>query len=213
MTGVVDYGAGNIHSVVAALTLLGRRIRVITGPSEFSGIQSLIVPGVGEARAAMNEVAARDLTQALIDFAASGKPFLGICLGSQILLDHSEERDTPCLGIVAGSCRSFLGEFERRSISPYAFKIPHIGWNQVYDIPADGLGAALFDGISDGRSFYFDHGFYNEPADESLTWGWTDHGIGFASVYGRERIAAVQFHPEKSGAYGLKLLDNFLKHF
>ncbi|NCN05838.1 MAG: imidazole glycerol phosphate synthase subunit HisH [Spirochaetales bacterium] len=209
--GLIDYDAGNLTSVVAALRHLGADYQVVTDPKAFPSLDKIIVPGVGEARSAMEHLDRTGLGQAIIEFASRGKPFLGICLGSQIILDYSEERQTPGLGIVPGRCKSFLTEYRRQNLPDKEFKIPHIGWNQVRVIPGDGIGTRLFDGIPDGRSFYFDHGYYNVPAESQWVIGQTDHGITFPAAFGKDNLAAVQFHPEKSGIYGLRLFDNFLK--
>lgn len=209
MIGIIDYNAGNLTSVQAAFRSIGAEFRVVRNPDELGGFDRIVVPGVGEARAAMEYLNRTGMGDAIREFARTGKPFLGICLGSQIILDRSEERDTPCLGIIPGLCRSFLATYRERAIPERSFKIPHIGWNRVDGIPEDGPGRRLFDGIGGGKSFYFDHGYYNDPVDPGAVYGVSDHGIEFPAVIGKDNVTAAQFHPEKSGVYGLRMLANF----
>ena len=208
--GILDYHAGNLTSVVAAIRHLQSDFRVITHPDQMHTIDKLIVPGVGEAKSAMDYLSASGLGQAIKDFVQTGKPCLGICLGSQIILDYSEERDTKALGLIPGVCRSLLQEHRNQGIPERSLKIPHIGWNQVYRVPAQGPGAKLFAGIPEGRSFYFDHSYVNHPNHPDHILGVTSHGVEFAAALGKDNLVAVQFHPEKSGVYGLRLLKNFL---
>jgi len=208
--GILDYHAGNLTSVVAAVSHLSYQYQIIQKPSELASIDKLIVPGVGEARSAMDYLDESGLSQGLRDFIQTGKPCLGICLGSQIVLDYSEERDTKTLGLIPGACKSLFKEHHERGIPEKSFKIPHIGWNQVYNVPAHGPGAMLFRGIPEGRSFYFDHSFVNHPENPDHVLGVTSHGVEFAAALGLDNLVAVQFHPEKSGIYGLRLLHNFL---
>ncbi len=207
MIGVLDYNAGNLTSVQSALHYCKAKFTILSRPEDFLHIDRLIVPGVGEARAAMEYLQNNGLDQAIMEFCQTGKPFLGICLGSQIILDFSQERDTSCLGLMPGTCKSFSLTYGEKGISPRDFKVPHIGWNQV-SWP-EGKEDYLFQGIPHGRSFYFDHGYYNSPLSKDHVLGTSDHGISFPAVIGFENIRAVQFHPEKSGAYGLRLLGNF----
>ena len=213
MIGLLNYDAGNLTSVEAALRHLGLSYSLIDRPEQMIGCEKIIVPGVGEARAAMDILKARGLGEGLKNFAATGRPLFGICLGSQIILDHSEERDTPCLALLPGECKSFRATFDRQHVDRIEFKVPHIGWNQVEPARSSRLAAALFAGIPQGSSFYFDHGYYTEPAQAAAVLGQSEHGIRFASAIGWDNIVAVQFHPEKSGIYGLRLLENFVKNF
>jgi len=195
--GLIDYKAGNRKSVENALNHLHVAFRVIERPEELVHVDKIIFPGVGEARAAMEVLAERGLDQGLRGAAASGVPLLGICIGCQLFLDRSEERDAECLGIVGGTSRRFP--------SSIGLKIPQIGWNQLFHLGRH----RLFEGIPDGGSFYFDHSYYPDPADRALTIGETEYGLPFVSAYARDNVLAVQFHPEKSGPYGLRLLSNF----
>lgn len=195
--GLIDYKAGNRKSVENALKYLRVAFRVVERPEELSLVDKIIFPGVGEARAAMEVLAERGLDQGLREAAGSGVPLLGICIGCQLFLDRSEERDAVCLGIVAGTTRRFPASI--------GLKIPQIGWNQVFHRGRH----RLFEGIPDGGSFYFDHSYYPDPADHGMEVGQTEYGLSFASAYARDNVVAVQFHPEKSGPYGLRLLANF----
>ncbi len=199
LTGVVDYEAGNLRSVETALSHLGVRYRVSADPEELLRSDRLIFPGVGEASAAMGVLRQGKLDEAIRDFFRSGKPMLGICLGAQITLSRSEERDVECIGLVAGSARLFPG-------GP-GLKVPHMGWNAVRH---DGRHP-VFRGIPDGAAFYFVHSYYPSPDDPADTIAESDHGIRFTAAFARDNFTAVQFHPEKSGPVGLRLLENFLK--
>ncbi len=195
--GLIDYAAGNRTSVERALNHLGIEFRVASSPRELEGVDRIIFPGVGEARAAMEVLKERKLDAALREAAAASVPILGICIGCQVLLDRSEERSTECLGIVPGESLRFP--------SGAGVKIPQIGWNQVeFD-----EGQGLFAGIPVGASFYFDHSYYPIVGRQELILGTTEYGVRFSSAFALGSVAAVQFHPEKSGRYGLRLLANF----
>jgi imidazole glycerol-phosphate synthase subunit HisH len=197
--GVIDYEAGNLSSVETALRFCGIDYFVTDSPGELEQAERLIFPGVGEARAAMDVLKKKGLDAAVVRQIEMGKPFLGICIGYQILFDTSEERDTPCLGIISGQVRRFpIRE---------GYKVPHMGWNEV-DVREE-TGGALFAGIPRGTSFYFVHSYYPRPDEEEYVAGSTDYLLPFASCYRKDNVSAVQFHPEKSGAAGLRLLANF----
>ena len=202
MIAVVDYEAGNLTSVVSALNYLGVRFAITKNPQQVISADKVIFPGVGEARQAMGVLRSTGLGHALCDFAASGKPLLGICLGCQILLDYSEERDTPLLGIIPGRVRLFP--------AAEGIKVPQIGWNRV-----EHKSSPLFRGIPCGSSFYFVHSYYLSPqleGEEESPWvtGTAHHGIRFAAAVSKGNVWGTQFHPEKSGPKGLKLLENFV---
>ncbi len=199
---IVDYAAGNRTSVQNALRFLGADFTVASEPARLLDSERVIFPGVGEARAAMDDLARRGMDDALRQVSASGRPLLGICIGAQVLLEYSAERDTTCLGLVAGRTDAFP---EPRPGD--GMKVPHMGWNQVRQERAH----PLFDGIPDGGSFYFVHSFYPRPASESVVLGSTEYGLRFTSAYAAGNLAAVQFHAEKSGRNGLRLLANFLE--
>lgn len=198
---IVDYAAGNRTSVRNALRFLGADYTVASDPEALLQSERVIFPGVGEARAAMDDLARRGMDDALRRVSAEGRPVLGICIGAQVLLQYSAERDTTCLGLVRGRAAAFP-----QPRPGDGMKVPHMGWNQV----RQDRGHPLFEGIPDGSSFYFVHSFYPEPADGSLVLGTTEYGVRFASVYAAGNLAAVQFHAEKSGRHGLRLLANFL---
>lgn len=157
----------------------------------------MILPGVGSGPAAMQALQARGLVEPLREYAASGRPFLGVCLGLQLLLDRTEEGDAQCLGIVPGAVRRL----------PSGLKVPHMGWNSVeLRQPVHPVLA----GIPQNSHFYFVHSYYADPDDRSAVAGVTDYGIPFCSVYARDNLVATQFHPEKSGAIGLLVYRNFV---
>jgi glutamine amidotransferase len=195
--GLIDYHAGNRTSVERALSHLGISFRVASSPEELKGVDRIIFPGVGEARAAMDVLKERGLDRALREAAAAAIPILGICIGCQVLLDRSEERSTQCLSIIAGESKRFPAGI--------GVKIPQIGWNQV----VHGGRHDLFRNIPDAASFYFDHSYYPMVSNPDQVIGTTEYGVTFSSAFVSGSVAAVQFHPEKSGRFGLQLLSNF----
>ncbi len=197
-TVVVDYQAGNLRSVQTALEHLGADFAVTDRPQEVERASRLIFPGVGEARAAMTELQRTGLDAAIRGFHASGRPLLGICIGCQVVFARSEERDTRCLGILPGEVLRF----------PRAegLKVPHMGWNRLFQVRPH----PIFAGIPDGTFFYFVHSYYPLPAVREEILAESEYGRRFAAAVGRDNLAAVQFHPEKSGPAGLRLLANFL---
>ncbi|TFG64807.1 MAG: imidazole glycerol phosphate synthase subunit HisH [Spirochaetales bacterium] len=199
IVGIVDYEAGNIRSVERALGFLGVSCVRSNRGEDLRTADKLIFPGVGEAFSAMEALTRCGLDSFLKDYAASGRDLLGICLGSQIILDSSEERNTACLGIIPGKALRFMPR--------PGLKIPHMGWNQVHVSGSH----PLFKGIPEDSSFYFVHSYYPVPASDDLAVGTTEYGIPFASAFGRDNVYACQFHPEKSGPRGLQLLRNFLE--
>lgn len=196
--GVVDYDAGNLTSVSTALKALGVDFFISSEPAELATCGRLIFPGVGEASYAMDILRKRGLDTFLIDFAASGKPLLGICLGCQIILESSEEGDTRCLGIIPGRAVRFPLQT--------GLKVPQMGWNAL---SLARKGHPLLAGIPEGTSFYFVHSYYPEVSRE-LSLINCNYGIDFSAGFAVDNVAAFQFHPEKSGPFGLRLLKNFL---
>jgi glutamine amidotransferase len=195
MIGIIDYGAGNIRSVSNALKRLDVPHFVSNDRNELDSANKLIFPGVGEARSAMDALARTGLPVWLKQVRV---PFLGICLGMQLLFEHTTERATECLGIISGTNERFNSD---RSI----LKVPHMGWNQVKydgDIP-------LFSGVPSGDNFYFVHSYYAPIA--AATIGTTEYGVRFTSAVRQDNFYGVQFHPEKSGKAGLQLLKNFIE--
>jgi len=194
---VLDYGAGNLSSVQNVLRHFGADFIVTSRPVDVEAASTLIFPGDGEAAASMGELRRTGLDEALTSFHASGRKMLGICI-FQVIFSHSEERDTPCLGLLPGDVRRFA----RSS----GLKVPHMGWNAVqFTIPHP-----VFEGLPQGSSYYFIHSYYPVPADPALAAGETEYGETFVSAVASRNLVAVQFHPEKSGPVGLRLISNFL---
>lgn len=202
MLAILDYEAGNQTSVLRGLHSLGIPARITADPNELSASSGVIFPGVGAARQAMELLTRTGLDKILGELARSGKPLLGVCLGCQILLEHSEESGTRTLGLVRGRSLRFAPELRDEAGDPII--IPHMGWNGC----ALQKPCRLFAGIPEDAEFYFVHSYYTEP-DPELVIATTYHGKAFCSVYGRDGFWAVQFHPEKSGKSGLRLLGNF----
>jgi glutamine amidotransferase len=196
MIAVVDYRAGNAPSVLYALEHLGIPARLVSKPDEVATAERIVLPGVGAARATIDSLVEQDLVAALTDrVQGDGVPFLGICIGLQVLFDHSEEGDTATLGWVPGRVRRF----------PNSGRVPQIGWNRVRFTRAHPLVVALPD---DGH-FYFVNSYYCVPDEPADALGVTDYTVDFCSVVARENIVATQFHAEKSGPLGLELLRAF----
>lgn len=188
---VVDYGLGNLHSVAKALEAAGARVRVSADPAEVDAAPAVCLPGVGAFGAGVAEIDRRGLRAPLVR-AAADRPFLGICLGLQLLLDRSEESPgARGLGVVAGDVRRFAAD---------GVRVPQIGWNRLRAAPGGPLAAF------DGAWVYFVHSYYVAPADPAVVAAEAEHGIRFAAAIARDRLLATQFHPEKSGAAGLAIL-------
>ncbi len=220
MITLVDYKAGNLTSVRRALEHLGIPCQITADPSVVRRADKIIFPGVGAAGAAMGILKERGLDAALKESFAAGIPILGICIGCQIILEHSEEDNTDCLGLLAGETIRFrpqppsspppLPAGEGDSDSPHRMereriKIPHMGWNAVSVTRPHPLLAHL----RPGNEFYFVHSFYPQPADVSQIYATSDYGGEFPVAIGKDNLFAVQFHTEKSGKVGLKVLENF----
>lgn len=201
MLAILDYKAGNQTSVRRALQCLGIPADITADPSILARAEGVIFPGVGAAGQAMRQLRSTGLDAVLRDLVARGKPLLGVCLGCQILLEYSEENDTAALGILSGACRRFRAEW---TDGGRPIRIPHMGWNSL-DVRRP---SPLLDGIAPDARFYFVHGYYPEPSPD-LVIATTTYGVEFASLYGRPGLWAAQFHPEKSGGPGLRLLANF----
>jgi imidazole glycerol-phosphate synthase subunit HisH len=212
---VVDYGMGNLHSVsqavrhVAAQT--GYEVIVSARPDEVRQAERVVLPGQGGMRDCMNDLAGSGLQDAVLE-AARSKPLMGICVGMQMLLDHSEEQDTPGLGLIAGRVKRFdlAGQIQADGSR---YKVPQMGWNTVHqsDVALHGVARhAMWAGVPDGSYFYFVHSFYAQPLDMRHSVGETDYGSRFTAAIARDNIFATQFHPEKSAAQGLSLYRNFL---
>lgn len=204
MIAIIDYEAGNLASVKWAVQALGVNAEVTQKPAVVARAERLIFPGVGAAGQAMANLRQLGLDQALLRAFAAGIPILGICLGAQIILDYSEENETPCLGLLPGRVQGL----PRTSLSPAGerLKIPHMGWNELHFLRPH----PLFQDLPEGVEFYFVHGYYPVPTDACQVLGVTHYGVEFPSVIGYRNLVATQFHPEKSGRFGLALLKNFL---
>ena len=195
---ILDYGAGNLHSVARAVTHAGARPLITSNPRYVPEAEALIVPGVGAAADTMLNLRRRHLVEPIREYIASGRPFLGVCMGQQALFDVSEEGgEHECLGVLPG----------RVVRLPDGLKVPHMGWNQVRIVRPH----PIFEGIADSSYFYFVHSYYPRPDDPSIIIGETDYGVTFPSVVARDNIVATQFHPEKSGETGLRMYSNFLR--
>jgi len=194
---IVDYGAGNLRSVARAVTHAGGEAIVSSRPQDVAEADALIFPGVGAAADTMRNLRERDLVQPILDYIASGRPFLGVCMGQQALFEVSEEGgEHPCLGVLKGRVVRLQD----------GLKVPHMGWNRVRIVRPH----PIFESIDDGAFFYFVHSYYPRPEDESMVIAVADYGVTFPAVVARDNIVATQFHPEKSGASGLRLYANFL---
>ena len=179
---VVDYGAGNLHSVARAVSHAGVRPLITSSGRYLDDADALIVPGVGAAADTMKNLREHDLIEPIKDYIASGRPFLGVCMGQQALFDVSEEG----------------GQHQ---------KVPHMGWNRVFITQEH----PIFEGIDDGSHFYFVHSYYPNPDDPAVVIGETEYGVRFPSVVAKDNVVATQFHPEKSGQTGLRMYENFLR--
>ena len=196
MIAIIDYRAGNLRSVARALQYLGLECAITGDAREILGAERVIFPGVGAAGKAMETLASLGLDKIIHAVVEKGTPFLGICLGTQIILEESEEDGARCLGIIPGKARRFSGT---------GLKIPHMGWNTLQSCRSH----PVFEGVDPSAQFYFVHSFYPDPAGEGFAVARTSYGIEFASVIARGSVVATQFHPEKSGGPGLALLRNF----
>ena len=203
---VVDYGMGNLRSVWQALVHVadGRAVLVSADPAVVSTAERVVFPGQGAMPDCMREIEARGLRSAVIE-AARNKPFLGICIGQQMLFEHSEEGDVPGLGVIAGKVRRFPAE-RMIDAAGNRLKVPHMGWNQVRQAREH----PLWKGIANDTRFYFVHSYFVAPADDACVVGTTDYGLPFTSAVAQDNIFAIQCHPEKSALAGLAMLANFV---
>jgi glutamine amidotransferase len=193
---LVDYGAGNLVSIGRALESVGAAVTLIRDAAALRGADALVVPGVGAAGPAMIRLERRALVEPIRDWVRAGRPFLGICLGLQLLFEGSDEDGSTTLGLLSGRTVSLRG----------ARTLPHIGWNQVERRAAH----PILEGIPDGADLYFVHSYVVAPSDRSVVIAETTHGSSFVSAVASEATLGVQFHPERSGVDGLRLLANFV---
>jgi glutamine amidotransferase len=204
---VIDYGMGNLRSVSKAVEHVagGGEVVVTSDPGVVAAADRVVFPGQGAMPDCMKELAARGLRDAVIE-AAKSKPFLGICIGQQMLFDWSDEGGVPGLGVFAGKVVRFP-EAKMLANDGTRLKVPHMGWNEVRQVRSH----PLWNGIADGERFYFVHSYYVAPVDAALTTGECIYGVPFTAAVARDNIFAIQCHPEKSAAAGLRLLENFVR--
>ena len=198
MIAIIDYGAGNIRSIEKALEIVGATVRVTDDPAVVATAQAVVLPGVGSGRAAMERMVERNLDDAIRLATQQGKPFLGICLGMQLLADHHAEGEVAGLGLFRGTVRRI----------PHGPKIPHMGWNTVRPLQEN---LPMFVNIAPDSYFYFAHSYYVEPQEQQGVAAITEYGSPYCSVIVTEQFWGTQFHPEKSGSVGLQLLKNFVQ--
>lgn len=212
---VIDYGMGNLHSVASALEHVAQsaHVQITSDLDVVANADRVIFPGVGAIRDCMAEIRRLHFDRAMAEVIASGKPVLAICVGLQALMDSSDENGgVPCLGHFAGQVKSFAGypQFQRTtdesSASGERLKVPHMGWNQVFQKTAH----PLWHNIADGSRFYFVHSFCVQSEDPAAVAGTCHYGIDFSAALARGNLFAAQFHPEKSAPHGLQLLKNFV---
>ena len=196
MIGVLDYGAGNTGSAINAFERIGERITLVKSAREINQVDALVITGVGSFSAAMEKI--EPMRAGISDFAASGRPVLGICLGMQVLFEKGEEnKETTGLGLMKGRVEKML----------FAPKLPHVGWNQVRQVRK----TPLFDGMKENEWFYFIHSFACEAENAESVIGTSEYGREFVCAVGEKNVFGVQFHPEKSSSAGQKILENFVK--
>ncbi|MBZ8139636.1 imidazole glycerol phosphate synthase subunit HisH [Rubrivivax gelatinosus] len=207
VVAVVDYGMGNLRSVSQAVMHVaagtGHEVVVTSRPEEVFAAERIVLPGQGAIRDCMRELRDSGLLEAVLD-AAANKPLMGVCVGMQMLLTHSEEQDTPGLDLVPGEVKRFHLDGQLQEDGS-RYKVPQMGWNQVQQ-----RAHAIWAGVPDGAWFYFVHSYYAAPTDNAHIAGETDYGTRFTCAIARDNIFATQFHPEKSAAHGLSLYRNFL---
>lgn len=205
MIGIIDYGMGNLGSVFKAFERVGAQVRILTDYHEVKNVDQLVLPGVGAFADAARTLRAKNYIGPILDFVASGKPFLGICLGLQLLFEVSyEDGEHTGLGIIPGRVIPF--DFSKLETST-KLKIPHMGWNTLSwtrQVP-------MLEGLKQDSSVYFVHSYYVVPNDPEVTATTTNYGVDFTSMIWKDNVFATQFHPEKSQAVGLKMLENFAR--
>ena len=208
MTGIVDYNAGNIKSVEHSLASLGAPFVLSKNPKDLENCDRLVFPGVGNADYAMKQLKESGFDVFLKEWAYANKPLVGICLGSQIIFDWSEEGGVECLGLLHGKIRHFSSVWKEKGIDQTGLKVPQIGWN---DLAYANGSSPLFDGIPEHKDFYFVHSYLIQPDDSSIINASCNYGCLVPACVSSGSVTAFQFHPEKSGKWGLKILENFVK--
>ncbi len=201
MIAIIDYGVGNLRSVYNAVNFISPKVRsIITNdPDQIVKADKIIFPGQGAMPGCFQELEKKGLTEAILQ-CAKQKPFFGICLGLQMLFDLSEEGNQKGLGLLSGTVKKFKNDYKNK------IKIPHMGWNSVVQSSSH----PMWRNVKNESKFYFVHSYFAEVSNESLVVGQTEHGLNFASAVAKDNIFASQFHPEKSSAIGLQLLENFI---
>lgn len=217
MTGIVDYNAGNIKSVEHALESLKAPFILSKNPLDLQQCDRIIFPGVGDAAYAMQQLKLTGYDRFLKDWAASGKTLIGICLGSQIIFEYSEEGETECLGLLQGTIRHFSSiwkernpdenEHRERGMLYNELKVPHMGWNSITYCNGS---SKLLAGVPEESDFYFVHSYVIQPKDPSIIKAYAEYGAMVPAVVEKDNITAFQFHPEKSGECGIQILRNFI---
>ena len=206
---IVNYNMGNLHSVSKALEHVaaeGTKVILTSSPDEILAADRVVFPGQGAARDCMKELNKAGLIDVIRE-AATSKPFLGICMGMQVLMEHSEEHNgIDCIGVYKGNTHAFAGKIPVKDIFGERLKIPQMGWNRILQTQRD---HPLWKGIDDGSRFYFVHSYFVDPEDKSLQSGMTSYGLNYASAIAKDNVFAIQAHPEKSADNGLRLLKNF----
>jgi len=198
MIAIIDYGGGNLRSVANAVARLGYQAEVTNNPHDVLDAAVAILPGVGAAGDTVHRLEKAGMSGAIRELVSDDRPLLAICVGMQVLFDGTEEGGWhDCLGIIPGVVRRL----------PLGLKVPHMGWNQV----RQQVGHPIFDGIPDETNFYFVHSYYADPEDVTVVSGVTEYGVAMCSMLVKGNLVATQFHPEKSGEYGLRMYDNFFK--
>ena len=198
MIAIIDYGAGNIRNVLRAFTHLGHDSGITADRAVIRKAHAVVLPGVGAAGDTVAALRARGLDDLVRETIDHDRPFLGVCIGLQVLFDSTAEGGRQdCLGVIPGTVEKL----------PPGLKVPHMGWNQVHQK----MGSTVWADISDGANFYFVHSYYVVPENDGIVAARTTYGVDFCSAIARGNLFATQFHPEKSGALGLKIYDNFIK--
>ena len=209
MIAIIDYDAGNLTSVARALTHLGYKNEITAAAETILAADRVIFPGVGAAKATMQTLQKRGLNQVLTDFYRTGRPMLGICIGIQILFEHSEEEDAKCLGLLPGYVQKYPQTYPMIDTEKQTetLKVPQIGWNEVHQTQLH----PIFEDVPNPAHFYFVNSYYPVPAAADIVIGKTEYGLEFCSAIAHDNLIATQFHLEKSGRVGLKMLNNFLR--
>jgi imidazole glycerol-phosphate synthase subunit HisH len=202
MIAIINYEGGNLASVLRALEYLNQDAVITADAETIRSAERVIFPGVGSAQATMRNLKASGLDEVIREVCAEKIPFLGICIGVQVIFDHSQEENTDCLGLVSGRVERFPGMVDTERL-----KVPQIGWNQVhYSKPHP-----IFENVADGQAFYFVNSYRPVPASDDVAYATTEYGVTFPCVIAQNNIVATQFHLEKSGEPGLKMLENFCR--